>query len=468
MNRLRTLTQPGALTTQKGKGRVFWLRQAELVHRYVWWLAAASGLMFLILLLVDASNVGGSPHRLGAQYVPGRILGLGGALLTLLSGLHPRARTYSLYRVFLLNMCSTLAMAHASLVTWDMGGSPGTFVLVNTLAWSAMTLPPVWAATGAGLSSSVFISGLTQLQPGPLDTLAFEAVVNTVILSILAVLARDFLVRRDYQIFLSQQELDLARRKSEELLLCTLPAEVVRELKQDGWSPPRLHKDVTVMFADLVGFSRYAEHMEPGQLVMRLDALFSAFDVVARRHGLEKLKTIGDCYMCAAGLISRGPNPAASCVAAALEMAEIARRQAPVPMPGTDAPIPVRVRIGLHTGSVVAGVIGQEKFLYDIWGDTVNQASMVESLGEPDRVTISSDVWERVRDDFTCESIGLRQGKHGRELDLWRVMAHRPTHVAADPVPAKVPDLDSPTHAPAGDDDLDFTLDQPAKRLPNR
>jgi class 3 adenylate cyclase len=175
----------------------------------------------------------------------------------------------------------------------------------------------------------------------------------------------------------SRRALQLEQERSERLLLNVLPAPIAARLKAGELVIADAFPDVTVLFADIVDFTRRSQRIGPAQVVAVLNELFSAFDELAQRHGLEKIKTIGDAYMVAGGL----PNPQPDHAEAIAEMAlairdEVARRTDPSGQP-------LQVRIGIDTGPVEAGVIGTSKFSYDLWGDTVNTASRMESHGVP-------------------------------------------------------------------------------------
>jgi class 3 adenylate cyclase len=163
--------------------------------------------------------------------------------------------------------------------------------------------------------------------------------------------------------------------------------------------------EVTVLFADLVDFTRRSQRNRPQQLVRFLDELFSALDQLTRRQGLEKIKTIGDAYMVAGGLPEPRPDHAEAVAELALAIREeIARRSDPSGQP-------LQVRIGIDTGPVVAGVIGQDKFSYDLWGDTVNTASRMESSGVPGCIQVTERTYRRLRDDYRFERRGPIQVK---------------------------------------------------------
>jgi class 3 adenylate cyclase len=189
--------------------------------------------------------------------------------------------------------------------------------------------------------------------------------------------------------------------RSERLLLNVLPAPIAARLKQredviaDGFP------EVTVLFADLVGFTRRSQSSSPQQVVQFLDELFSALDQLTRRQGLEKIKTIGDAYMVAGGLPEPRPDHAQAVADMALAIRdEVARHLDPSGQP-------LEVRIGIDTGPVVAGVIGTDKFSYDLWGDTVNTASRMESLGVPGCIQVTERTYQRLRDGYRLQRRGL-------------------------------------------------------------
>jgi class 3 adenylate cyclase len=198
--------------------------------------------------------------------------------------------------------------------------------------------------------------------------------------------------------------LDRLNRQNEQLLLNVLPAAIAEELKKtDDIIAERLD-DVSVLFADIVGFTALSARLNPTELIEMLNRLFSAFDGLVDRHGLEKIKTIGDAYMVAGGLPEPRPGHLESMATLALDML-IAMKALPAPRHE------LRVRIGIHVGSVVAGVIGRRKFSYDVWGDTVNTASRLESHGEPGRIHVSEPVYLRLRDRFAfgpCRTVELK------------------------------------------------------------
>ena len=217
----------------------------------------------------------------------------------------------------------------------------------------------------------------------------------------------------------SRDEIQNERAKAEELLLNILPAETAHELKEKGGATPRNYQKVTVLFTDFSGFTKIAQSMSPQQLIQELNTCFLAFDEIIDKHKLEKIKTIGDAYMCAGGIpIPNDTNPV-DAVAAALEMAKyIDKRNKDKEAKGEAY---WQMRIGIHTGQVIAGVVGKKKFAYDIWGDTVNLASRLESNGSDGKINISGVTFEHVKHDFECSYRGEVNVKDSGKVDMFFV-----------------------------------------------
>jgi histidine kinase len=213
-------------------------------------------------------------------------------------------------------------------------------------------------------------------------------------------------------------ELQLEKQKTEDLLLNILPREVAEELKNTGRSPARKYDQVTVMFTDFKNFTRHSENMSPEELVGEVDYCFRRFDQIITRHRLEKIKTIGDAYLCVGG-IPEDRNSAQRVVAAALEMCdfieELQRERE------QNEGIFFQMRIGINTGPVVAGIVGEKKFAYDIWGDTVNTAARMEQTGEVGKINISGVTYDLVKDKFNCVYRGKIEAKNKGEIDMYFV-----------------------------------------------
>jgi class 3 adenylate cyclase len=214
-------------------------------------------------------------------------------------------------------------------------------------------------------------------------------------------------------------EVNLQKKEVEKLLLNILPAEVAHELKVTGAATPRYYESVTVLFTDFVAFTKIAEGLSPQKLVAELNNCFLAFDTIIEKHNLEKIKTIGDSYMCAGGIPVPNQSHAVDAILAALEIQEFIREMNESRLANGEAPWDVR--IGVHTGPVVAGVVGRKKFAYDIWGDTVNIASRMESSGESGRVNISDATFAMVKDWFSCLYRGKVSAKNKGDVDMYFV-----------------------------------------------
>ncbi len=209
------------------------------------------------------------------------------------------------------------------------------------------------------------------------------------------------------------------KKRSDDLLLNILPAKTAEELKLHGKAKARRYDSVTVLFTDFKGFTAISEQISAEELVAELDECFRAFDDIIGRYGIEKIKTIGDAYFCAAGLPEPTSTHAEDMVRAALEM-QVFMKQFGEKNRAAGKPVFV-CRLGIHTGPVVAGVVGQKKFAYDIWGDTVNMAARMESSGEPERVNISEATYALVKDNFRCIPRGKVEAKGKGEVEMYFV-----------------------------------------------
>ena len=209
------------------------------------------------------------------------------------------------------------------------------------------------------------------------------------------------------------------KKRSDELLLNILPGEVAEELKAKGRAEPKYFDLVTVMFTDFKNFTKISEKLSPSELVTEIHTCFKAFDAIIGKHNIEKIKTIGDSYMCAGGLPVANTTNAIDVVEAAMEIRQFIQEH--LKLRETENKEPFEIRIGVHTGSVVAGIVGVKKFAYDIWGDTVNIASRMESSGEAGKVNISGTTYEIVKDKFNCIHRGKIQAKNKGAIDMYFV-----------------------------------------------
>ncbi|MEX2379762.1 MAG: adenylate/guanylate cyclase domain-containing protein [Vicingaceae bacterium] len=227
------------------------------------------------------------------------------------------------------------------------------------------------------------------------------------------------IIRQKDRVERKRQMLEEEKDKTEKLLLNILPREMADELKNKGKAKARQYKEVTVMFTDFKGFTRLAEQYKPQELVAELDSYFIKFDEIVNKYNVEKIKTIGDAYMAAGGVPIRNKSNAIDTTLAALEiqraMKEISAIKAQKGQKVWD------LRIGLHTGDLIAGVIGIKRFAYDIWGDTVNVAAHMESSGEPGKVNISESTYDAIAEFFVTEYRGKVKAKHKGEIDMYYV-----------------------------------------------
>lgn len=215
------------------------------------------------------------------------------------------------------------------------------------------------------------------------------------------------------------RELEIEKNKEEEVLLNVLPRETAKELVSTGKATPRSYKMATVMFADFKNFTKITENLGPKELVAELDDSFAKFDDIVGRLNIEKIKTSGDAYMCVGGVPIRNQTNPIDCVLAAFQFQKYMEQKRTV-RDGTGKP-QWHLRIGLHTGALVAGVVGKRKFLYDVWGDTVNTAARMETSAETGTINISGTTYEYIKDYFDCEYRGKLPVKNKGAIDMYYV-----------------------------------------------
>jgi class 3 adenylate cyclase len=205
------------------------------------------------------------------------------------------------------------------------------------------------------------------------------------------------------------------------LLNGILPHQVATELKRNGFVEPVHFKEAAVIFTDFESFSQGAERLAPAEVIRRLDTYFSEFDRISAAHGLEKIKTIGDSYMAVAGVPEFHKDPIRAVCDAALEILETSQK-----ISAEFGPDGWNIRIGIHVGPLVAGVIGRQKFSYDVWGATVNFASRMESSGAPGRINVSADVHSRVEPYYLWEARGPQPVKHMGLAEMFFLLGKKP------------------------------------------
>ncbi len=192
-----------------------------------------------------------------------------------------------------------------------------------------------------------------------------------------------------------------AREQADQLLHALLPKKAADEIRSIGTVIPRRYENVAVLFCDVTNFTAYCDQHEPEEVVSRLDALFVIFERITAQHGLEKIKTIGDGFMAAGGLLNQLEDPIGSAVRCGLEMASTL----------IEAHLDWEVRVGVHAGPVVAGVVGQERYQFDIWGDTVNIAARMVGMAPAGRVAATQQIWEQLQSAFHGEALGEMEVK---------------------------------------------------------
>lgn len=226
-------------------------------------------------------------------------------------------------------------------------------------------------------------------------------------------------LRQRRRIWKEKQTSDIERKRSDDLLLNILPLEIAEELKVYGKSKAKAHTQVTVMFTDFEGFSKISERISAELLVDEIHYCFSGFDSILDKYKIEKIKTIGDAYMCASGLLVSNHTHAVDMINAALEIRDfINSRKNEKVMKGE---IPFEIRIGIHSGPVVSGIVGVRKYAYDIWGDTVNIAERMESNSKVGKINISGSTYTLVKNNFKSEYRGKIEAKNKGMIDMYFV-----------------------------------------------
>lgn len=247
-----------------------------------------------------------------------------------------------------------------------------------------------------------------------------------IILSALFILLHGLLLSQNQEIIeqksvleIKNKEVELEIKKSEHLLLNILPKETAEELKEFGSANPKSYEMASVLFTDFKGFTIISEELTPKTLVHELNYCFNAFDDIVGKYNLEKIKTIGDAYMCAGGIPIPNKTNAIDAVNAAIEMQQFINEWEKDKI--SKGELAWELRIGIHTGEIVSGVVGKTKFTYDIWGDTVNLAARMESSCEAGKINISETTYQLVKDSFKCTYRGKLKVKNKGEVSMYFV-----------------------------------------------
>lgn len=249
----------------------------------------------------------------------------------------------------------------------------------------------------------------------------FLAAILAVFLILSAVLYFLFQSRRKLakELILKNSAIEAEKKRSDELLLNILPIETANELKTTGKAEPKNYKSVSIMFTDFKDFTLISEKLTPKELVSEIDSYFSAFDEITAKYGIEKIKTIGDAYLCAYGIGDNEQKDHSVIIKAAQEI--LAVMDAYKKERESQGRQGFSIRIGIHTGSIVAGVVGKHKFAYDIWGDAVNTAARMEQSSEAGKINISANTFELVKDEFQFEYRGKIMAKNKGKIDMYFV-----------------------------------------------
>ncbi|MDQ2935404.1 MAG: adenylate/guanylate cyclase domain-containing protein [Chloroflexota bacterium] len=328
-----------------------------------------------------------------------------------------RTRSYRFFRFSQAAMMTLLPF----LLQWTLGGYVASSAVslwalvaaIGTLFYFTAdeSIPWFVAFLGLTLLSGLLEPGLSR-NPAAMPDLVRVAffVLNVIGVSLTAYLLLQYAVRAR----------DEAFARSEGLLLNVLPKSIAQRLKREPGVIAEAHAEVTVLFADVVDFTPFTERTEPEQVVGVLDTIFSAFDALAARHGLEKIKTIGDAYMVASGL----PEPRVDHATAMAEMALDMRAE----FGGLCEPLglDLAIRIGMDSGPVIAGVIGRHKFTYDLWGDTVNTASRMESHGLAGQIQVSEATYRRLCETYEFDERGEIEVKGKRRQRAYLLVGRKP------------------------------------------
>lgn len=259
-------------------------------------------------------------------------------------------------------------------------------------------------------------------------------------LLIVAFAIRAYILKRRGVVVMRNKNYQIVKEKekSDNLLLNILPETVAEELKEFGRTTPLKHEIATVMFTDFKGFTKFSEKNSPEDLVAMIDHYFSAFDEIIARHHIEKIKTIGDAYLCASGIPKENPDHAVNMINAAFEFLDFVKKTSAEKQKTTGAHL--EMRIGIHSGPLVAGVVGSRKFAYDIWGDTVNIAARMEQSGEPGNINVSETVYQLVKHLYQFEFRGEVEAKNKGKMKMYFV---RPLEISTKQIDTNANQVES-------------------------
>ncbi len=339
--------------------------------------------------------------------------------LTIITGLtiaHVRPATFPVViHALVLSTCLSsfsLTLLYGGLLPSGLNMLWGFVGVLGALIIFGPRIARFWLAGFAGFTVAGGLLSQSLTARYTLSNPEATAVANLTAVAIFVFMALEYFVRQR----------DRFQRESDDLLRNVLPDDIAERLKHDDSMIAERFDSASVLFADVVDFTPMSASMTPEQLVTLLDQVFSDFDDLTARYGLEKIKTIGDCYMVAAGVPAPRPDHARALAQLALDFRDhVATHR----FGGHQ----LRFRIGIASGPLVAGIIGRKKFVYDLWGDTVNTASRMESNGSSGIIQITRETYDLISDHFTCEPRGLIEIKGKGPLPVWYL------HAATDPTP---------------------------------
>jgi adenylate cyclase len=376
-----------------------------------------------VALLNTLTNIGGIPSLLLLRD-SGSLVALNLGIGLVFFAFYYASRFGGLYRRLYWPFVVTIFAFLAANMLLNAGSSGGAvWYLIPALVIATALAPRTRDALIAGAlfgAAAVGILVIEQYRPGwvrpystPQDRLA-DLAANL----LFALLFSGGLV------LLLAKTLNAERRRSDNLLRNVLPETIAEELKRNDRVAPVHYDSATVLFSDFVGFTKIAELLTPTELIEQLDLAFQQFDTISHTFGLEKIKTIGDAYLAVGGVPKMNGHHAIDSALAALAML---RATDQIRMARDQAGLPAwNIRLGLHSGPLVAGVVGTEKFAYDVWGDTVNTASRIESSGVAGQINVSASTYEQIHDFFHCEPRGLVAAKSKGEMEMYLLRGIRP------------------------------------------
>lgn len=314
------------------------------------------------------------------------------------------------------------------IMDWEMPVMNGIEALEQLKSDHRTNEIPVIIITSSGNLQTAFDAGAIDFIRKPIDRVELLVRVKST-LSMFKLIKNivkqtEILEQQSSELEQKNQFLKAEQEKSDNLLQNILPAEIAEQLKNKGTVDAKTYKTVSVLFTDFKGFTQISEKLSPQRIIVELSIFFAKFDEIIGGHFIEKIKTIGDSYMCVGGLPLRNKSNPIDTVLAGLEMQEFVTKLNEEKLAkGEEA---WNLRLGIHTGKVIAGVIGKKKFAYDIWGDTVNTASRMESAGEVGKVNISGETFKHIEEYFNCEYRGKVVAKNKGEIDMYFVHGLKP------------------------------------------